>query len=124
MAGETTGESASSWWDTPYFRSLTPFIRVENYTREGGSTNPRYRLEVLGSMPLEVLAWEQPCVECGESMHPFRARRAESKRGVSGHVYLAVACPLNQNVGCSRGTRAKDAYIAIREVIAQELRRG
>jgi hypothetical protein len=103
-----------------FFGVIKPYIKVEDYVREGGgSNNPRHRIEIHSNIPSavvrEALDFEMPCVACGAAIHPFR-RRGPTKRGVNvGHLYYAPCCPLNVSVSCSRGRAASDEY---RRVIA------
>ena len=108
----------------PEFPQLVPHIHVQPYARDGGHSHPRYRLELRNAAPLDIrtlaLGLTMPCVACGRAIHPFRERgAAPAGRGSdqAQTVYLAVACPLAVNVGCSRGGAARDEYIRIREAV-------
>ena len=93
-----------------------PWIQLQRYLREGGSDNPRIRIEVSNDAPFALLrrlvATEMPCVACGEAMHPFRSRKpkGDKRGGTPQHLYYAAACPLKVNIGCSRGRAASDEY--------------
>ena len=106
--------------DHPLFPKLVPFLKIEKYARDGGTNKPRRRLEIRTSdMPMklqrQMLEMKVACVRCGAAIHPFRPRlRGSSNRTeLPRCVYLAVACPLDVNIGCSRGKAAKQAYIDI-----------
>lgn len=106
----------------PLFDQLGPHIRLELYGRDGGPRKVRRRIE-LRTGPLDAATLQQAltveceCVHCGAPIHPFRTRaklgdRVEDRQR---HVYMAVACPLNVSVGCSRGAASRNAYLAIRQ---------
>lgn len=106
---------------SPMFAELAPYIRIETYARDGGHQHPRKRIELAAHAPPQVvasaLALQMPCVACGSIMHPFRQRSAASKRSHHAHVYFAAACPLDVNVGCSRGHEARDEYLRVVEAV-------
>ena len=113
------------FWQLDEFRRFVPYIYAEAYTREGGTVNPRNRLEISTEIPSALLsvalAWKAPCAACGKPIHVFRARRSPSKRGTPlSNIYLAVACPLDQSIGCSRGGDAREAYIAIAKMLPKK----
>ncbi len=89
--------------------SLAPYIRVEDYDRDGGHAHPRHRLEVVapanGILLRQLLAMEVPCAACGSAVHPVRQRQSTSV-----HLYLAVACPLDKRYACARSSAAAKAY--------------
>lgn len=101
---------------------VRPYIKIEKYTREGGTKNARIRIELKGSTPTSVkaraLRTTMPCVACGKKIHPFRKRSAPSKRSESGHVYYAATCPLDINLGCSRGKAAREEYNHIGRILS------
>jgi len=108
----------------PLFKRIAQFVRIEKYDRDGGHSKPRIRIEVATTMMppnliREMLKAEVQCVRCGQPIHPFRARTKGSsdRTELPRHVYVAVACPLDVNIGCSRGKAAKEAYIAIEEAV-------
>lgn len=106
--------------DHENWKDVRGWLNIQVYDRDGGHKNPRIRIELADSAPLEIkriaLAITMPCVNCGSTIRPFRARHPP-KRGeeVARHVYFAAACPLEINVGCSRGAAARDEYLAIRK---------
>lgn len=63
----------------------------------------------------KVLGVSIGCAACGKQISPFRQRR----RGRAGRserpsrLFLALTCPLDQSIGCSRGRAATDAYEAV-----------
>lgn len=59
-----------------------------------------------------VLAMRVPCAACGSLMQPFRTRQGKSAGRAErpGRLFLALTCPLDQRVGCSRGAAATAAY--------------
>lgn len=103
----------------PAWTRIRPCFRLEVYGRDGGPVRPRVRIEVhpRGDVTLsELLEVRMPCVACGRAIAPIRARRPPGdKRGSKQHhLYFAAACPLEINVGCSRGAEAREEYSAIR----------
>lgn len=109
---------------------LRPFFKVEIYTRDGGAGNPRVRIE-LKKLPeplvFVALKVKTDCVTCGKQIHPIRQRRPPgNKRSdvVGTHMYFAAACPLSENIGCSRGTAARDEYLRMRSEIQIHNGRG
>jgi len=106
--------------DEAFFADVEEFIHVEPYRREKLASNrkkARVRIEVL-PMPLflehRALFFTMPCVACGAAIHPFR-RRGKAGRGATGRMYYAPSCPLDVNIGCSRGAAAKKEYEDIRK---------
>ncbi len=101
----------------PLWPKLHRYFRVEVYDKDGGHRQPRIRIE-LTKMPEKLrekaLALQMPCVACGQPMHPIRARG-------DGALYYAAACPLDVNIGCSRGKAAKLEYNRIRAVFRPDL---
>lgn len=97
--------------------SLLPFVRVEQ--AEGS----RFRLEVRDA-PVELaklaLEMEVQCADCGRTIKPVRPRKAPgNKRSefTGKGLYLALACPLSVNVGCSRGHAVRDEYQAVKAAV-------
>lgn len=89
----------------PLFPLIAPWVRIEDYARDGGHKHPRHRLEM--SPPTDrafqrtVLAITCPCDVCGQMIHPIREAR--------GRLYIATTCPLEVNIRCSR-VRPTTAY--------------
>lgn len=114
-----TKKAQPSLISTPFFQVIGPHLRIETYDRDGGHKRPRHRIELASSTPQDVvaqaLALTMPCISCGATNHPFRARAAPSKRNpnMPRHVYYACACPLDVSIGCSRGNAASDEYARI-----------
>lgn len=99
--------------------SLWPEIRPYVAIERDASSSTRVRIEIR-SLPRDVAAMALEmrvgCVSCGRPVHPVRVRKEPgNKRDESvGHgLYVAVACPLAVNVGCSRGRAARDEYLRI-----------
>lgn len=98
------------------WHSLKPYVVVEE-CKDG-----RARLE-LKPLPkdlrTEALRIKCPCVSCGASIHPIRNRRSKNQRSktASAHLYIGVACPLSQRIGCSRGKAASLEYTRIRAAV-------
>lgn len=116
----------------PLFERLAPYIKIEMYARDGGHQKPRRRIE-LNSQLMDkdllqaALAVTVACCACGQAISPFRPRQKGSgeRAGPPRHVYVAVACDLATNLGCSRGTAARDEYIRIenrRKQLAEDAR--
>lgn len=111
--------------DTKFFRVIAPYIKIQGYTREGGTKNPRNRIEVVSSIPAKIkdraLQFIMPCVNCKSPMNPFRARQSTIKRGPEAGTdppYFAACCPLDVNKGCSRTKNASNEY----ELVAAAVR--
>ena len=99
--------------DRPEWDRLRRFFRIEKYDRDGGHGHPRIRIEVdapPGELLALALALTMPCVACGRAIHPIRLRNPRVRRGSPGHLYYAPCCPLDVNVGCSRGPAAREEY--------------
>lgn len=85
------------------------------------SKRQRLRIEFSRNMPpwlvQQALALTMPCVKCGRSIRPIRARKPPTGRGsnVAQGLYYAPCCPLKQNIGCSRGDAASEEYERFRE---------
>jgi hypothetical protein len=96
---------------------LRPWIVIGTYGRDGGSETPRHRIE-LRTPPKALLetflAVEAPCVSCGTPSHPIR------RRGSSGGVYYAAACPLSVSIKCSRCIAAAMEYTDVARAMGVE----
>lgn len=96
---------------------LEPFVEIE-FAKKGDSAKSRIRIEIAAlpaALEISALKATMPCVACGESIHPIRARRATSKRSNAGGFYYASTCTLKDNMGCSRGKAARDEYERVRK---------
>lgn len=103
--------------DLPYFSEIAPHLKIEKYGRDG-THKPRRRMEILPTaspaLIRKLLVQKISCCACAQDIHPFRARKAPTERvQIPRHLYVAVACPLDVNVGCSRGNLASDAYLSL-----------
>jgi hypothetical protein len=111
----------------PIWQKVQPYIKIEVYDKDGGHKHPRVRIELDSATPdelkKELLEFTMPCVACGHMIHPFRVRNAGSKRSshTSDHIFYAPTCPLNVNIGCSRGGEARDEYKRIKAAIRPDL---
>lgn len=99
--------------EQPWWPELRPLMRVQVYGRDGGPLKPRFRLEVM--LPTHAaerwLAVTMPCVACGRPIQPIRQRvRWET-------AYFAPTCALLRRLPCSRGSAARDEYLAVRAAI-------
>lgn len=113
----------------PELALLGSHIRRELYDRDGGHVDPRRRFELdlpAGSALLDLaLSCRCACAACGAAIRPFRQRKksgkpaVRSRRSVGERLYVAVACPLDVSVGCSRGDAAADAYVALEEALSE-----
>ncbi len=96
------------------WKRLRRYVVIEDYKREGGERNPRFRIWLATDAPAPVvaaaLAVELPCPACGATMHPFR----RGNTGRSGRIYFAATCPLTVNIGCSRSSKASNEYQRVR----------
>lgn len=111
----------------PELAQLGPHLHRELYDRDGGHADPRRRFELdlpVGSGLVDLaLSCRCACAACGQPIRPFRQRKksgkpaARSRRAVSERLYVAVACPLDVSLPCSRGDAAADAYVALEEAL-------
>jgi hypothetical protein len=108
------------------WKKIRHWVQIQYYGKEMRHNKvPRFRIELLSETPTKIrnlaVGVSAACVACGKPIRPFRSRE-ESKRGksVAQNIYLAVACPLNINIGCSRGGAARDTYTRIREDLEQD----
>ncbi len=103
----------------PWFAELKPYIRLEEYDRDGSARKPRIRIEISSCIPETLHPWilglKMPCPACGDTISPVRARQAPNKRSKTQgqHLYFAATCGLDAKVGCSRGKAARDEYQAV-----------
>jgi hypothetical protein len=97
---------------------LAPFIRVQTYDRDGGHKDPRHRIEAAlpddPSIVAALLTMEMPCVACAAPILPIRTRKGTRDR----RAFVAVTCPLDVRIGCSRGRAAADEYRRIVKAVA------
>jgi hypothetical protein len=97
--------------------------QVSRHVLAIGPRRSRIRIEVepTPDVPAErLLALEMPCVCCGKTIAPIRSRHKDSdrrpKRGMAKpNLYFAATCPLEWNMGCSRGSEASAEYEAVRK---------
>ncbi len=104
----------------PAWERLRKYFKIEVYARDGGAVRPRVRIEMLPMSTIDrvfALAVEMPCVSCGRTIHPIRRRASPPKRGPSKNLYYAPCCPLDVNIGCSRGSAARDEYITVKTMV-------
>lgn len=104
--------------NTKLWPTLKPYFYTENCKDTTGNT-ARVRIEVR-AMPAKLdkqaRALTMPCVACGAPVHPIR-QREKGGRTTPGKMYYSPTCPLDVNVGCSRGSAARDEYDHMRKVI-------
>jgi len=106
----------------PLWPELQPYVKDEPAPDAKGRKS-RVRLELVGlpdHLARKALKMEVACVSCGQPIFPIRARRGAPKRGeeehapgIPKHLYIAVACPLQVSIGCSRGRAASVEYSRI-----------
>jgi len=98
----------------PEWPVIRGYLRIEYYDRDGGHAHPRHRIEVRSSIPSQLrekfLKLTCDCVACAAPIHPIRNRIKGGRATHAGHLYLAVACPLDVKIGCSRGNAANAEY--------------
>ena len=112
--------TATAWWKTPEFGRFVPFIEMTWPRDKRAGTRPVFDLRSSApwNVKADALQYTAPCARCGRAIHPFRDRTHDVPRSKKPyHIYLAVTCPLNVNMGCSRGGHATAAYDAIEELI-------
>lgn len=121
-------ESAPSFLQHSLWPLLAPFIVVQYASREMVG---RFRLELSllpNELRVQALAMKAACADCGRPMSPVRARKPPGNRRAPenpGHLYVALACPLETRIGCSRGKRVRDAYQLVRfAVVRREVEAG
>jgi hypothetical protein len=111
------------WWRSEAFTAFLPHLKAVAACDVRAGKHARLELANSAPWPLavEALGYRAPCVACGRVISPFRARATTPKRGRGiGTVYLAVACKLQDRIGCSRGREASAAYDEIEALIAAE----
>jgi len=96
----------------PAIIEFAEYIRIEFYDRDGGHSDPRWRIEAVPNIPMPVIVRmldsRSPCVACGKETAYFRQRN-----GGWSSVYIAVTCgPIHQ-----RGAYARAAYRDLRAMI-------
>jgi hypothetical protein len=99
------------------WNQLHNYIKIETYSPDGGHARPRIRIEWNPMPPAlrrSALAASMSCVACGSAIQFVRARKQPPGRGTPGALYYAPTCPLNVNMGCSRGAAVRDEYLAVR----------
>lgn len=93
----------------PIWQSLSRYLVVEKYDRDGGHEDPRIRIE-LRDMPLEVgriASFSQmACVVCGRPIHPLRRREGHEL----SQLYYAPTCLIGVRIACSRSSKARAEY--------------
>lgn len=99
---------------------LQPFFYAEADSASR-SARPRLRIELKAlpdSLRERALSLQMPCVACGCDIHPIRAR-VPSNRHRTGtcKLYYACTCPLDEDIGCSRGGKAREEYEHMRQVL-------
>lgn len=101
--------------DSVALSTFGPYLKVEEYGRDKSGKGPRFRLELRGAPPEvveEALAYKVYCATCLSPINAFRRR----KKSISS-VYVAVACPLESCIGCSRGDAPTEEYHRIRKAV-------
>ena len=109
----------------PIFEKLERFFDIQIYDKDGSTTDPRIRIEI-SELPVdlkaEALAATMPCVACNREMHPIRERAGKAGRGhTAQNLYYAATCPLEVNMGCARGRKARDEYRRVKGHFHPEL---
>lgn len=105
--------------NSPQFDLMRPYIFIEDYSRDGGHKNPRFRIELRAPLVVMHMALDLrlPCVACGHQMSPFRVRSGTRLKDYSAGIYYAAACPLSTNISCSRGAKATQEYMRVRAAV-------
>jgi hypothetical protein len=98
----------------PDWQAIRVWLRAERYDRDRNFAGDlRNRIEVLSPETPEVRTWllrvKWPCARCGVPIYRIRERSSW------GTLYFAAACPLDENVACSRGHDAAEEYRKIVE---------
>lgn len=109
----------------PIFKDLEIYFDIQIYDKDGSTTDPRIRIELM-ELPTDLhkkaVETIMPCVACGREMHPIRERAGKSGRGHSAqNLYYAATCPLEVNMGCARGKKARDEYRRVKGHFHPEL---
>lgn len=113
--------------ESPFFDEIRPYIKVQDVRNEAVDKAPRHRIELASNTPhdlvLRALAYRYPCVACGQMVPVFRRRKQPGNKrntwGAGPAVYVAVACELQVNMGCARGSAASDEYLRIVAAVRQ-----
>jgi hypothetical protein len=96
-----------AWWD------LRPYIRIQR-----GIGHDRIEVDMPESSTLlrRFLSIKMPCVCCGRSINPVRARAGQ------GNLYLSSTCEQDVSFCCSRSIDAREESDAIQAAIAGYIR--
>jgi len=98
------------FWQTDLFRRLLPYLRLQWW-----HDRPQ-RIEVAAhvipaDLLAEALAYRGSCVACEAEIRVVRARKFGGR--TSDSYYIALTCPLEANIGCSRGWAARDGNASL-----------
>jgi hypothetical protein len=99
---------------------LWPFLKplVKNYA--AGQNRFEINRELAKCIiPLKDI--QVPCAHCGKMIHPIRRRQAASTRANTGEWFVALTCPLSENLGCARGKKAREACKELAEALVDPL---
>lgn len=93
----------------PIWPTISPFLHVVEYDRDGGHRDPRIRIDFLHvpeALARELVMYTMRCVHCGRPNHPLRRREGDDW----DRLYYAPACALAIRVACSRGRAVELEY--------------
>lgn len=102
--------------DHPRWPLVAAAIKVETGTLlASGRQHRRVELDARRFSIAEVaelLSIRVACAACGKTIQPLRRRRGKSAGRAErpGRLFVALTCELAENIGCSRGLAATQAY--------------
>lgn len=107
--------AAASLPEHPIWTHIAHRLLVESGTKlASGKAHRRIELDCAGLTEHQlamVLAVRTRCPSCGDTVCPFRRRFGKSAGRASrpGRLFLALCCPLDVRISCSRGKAASEA---------------
>jgi len=107
---------------------VAPLLTVETGTTlASGRAHRRIELDSSGLSEKQfamVLGVRVQCASCKSSICPFRRRFGMSagRAARPGRLFCSLTCPLDVNVGCSRGAAASAATAALAAAIIDHRR--
>jgi hypothetical protein len=122
--------AAASLPEHACWRHIAPLLSVEVGTVLASSHQHR-RIELDASRLSEkqfgmLLGVLVRCPACNAGVCPFRRRFGKSagRAARPGRLFVALACPLDVNIGCSRGKAASEATEALAAAIRSHQQRS
>lgn len=110
-----------NWYESDAFKEYLPWLRAipAKDVRAGKHARLELASNTPGAVKWDAIQLYEACVSCGRHVYVFRTRASARGRNNASGIYLAVTCPLDVSVGCSRGRKAAEAYDAIERLIRE-----